>query len=81
MPKMKIGVNMGATVQINKGPISDFLKPEVTAELTFESVPTEEKLKEWWDYLFTNQLAPQFAELLNLMVRQTLTKPESETDV
>lgn len=75
MPKVTIGVHMGATIAVDKGPgMSDFLKPEVLAELTFDEIPEESELKQKWDWLWHTQIEPQYKELLDQMSKHSLKK-------
>lgn len=71
MPKLRIAVGVGMTVSIRSGGEStDWLKPTVRAELSFDEVPDENELRDKWRWLWESQVGPQSDELIDLLVRE-----------
>ena len=75
MPRVRISVSMGATIAVDNGTgMSDFLKPHVEAELSFDEKPNNDELQQAWDWLWHYQIEPQYQELLNQMSQHALKK-------
>lgn len=74
---LKIGVQVGSTIQVQGvGQSWDFLKPSVWAEIQFDDTPTEEELKEKWEWLWEKQVAPQADQIIGLMIEELKTRVE-----
>lgn len=79
--RIRIGVQVGATIQVKNGPMGDydFLKPSAWAEMELsnedllnyeEAGILDETIKEKWNYLWEDQVAPQAEQLIDMMMKE-----------
>ena len=69
--RLKIGVSVGATIQVISGPGSmDFLKPSTYASIEFDDIPDDKEVRDRWEYLWKNQIGPQTEQLIDMMMEE-----------
>lgn len=67
---VKIAVDVGVSLQVRG---VDWVKPCVSAELTFDELPDIDEVHEKWDWLWDQVVNPQVEKLL-IVMQQEMTR-------
>jgi hypothetical protein len=75
--KVTLTAHIGATLEVGD-PFggANWVKPALTASITFVGRPTDKDLDREWRWLWSSQIEPQFETLLALIKEQARGLPE-----